>query len=135
VTDIAKRIESEVRQLRSMKQHRDALASGELTEADIERMAVDRIRSGRTSGRRPRTAEVSAPAETETTLQYLGLYCRDAGVGLLDTDPWLISAWQDPETGVDDDPGDLPPRQYEVYVMKRDGKRYLCLALDWVRSR
>lgn len=80
-------------------------------------MAVDRIRTGKTSGRRPRSAEGDPSAYT--------------GVGLLDAEPWLISAWQGAEPGVDDDQSQLPPREYEAYVMTHGCRRYLCLALDW----
>lgn len=109
-------------QLRSMRQFRD------LSEDKIEAMAVERIRSGRTSGRRPQGPEDASSGAVR--LEYLGMYHRDEGVPLFE-EPWWISAYADPEPGVDDDKSALPHRAYPVYVLRHGGKRYVCLAVDW----
>lgn len=89
MSDLTSRIEAERRQLLSMKQHQVALASGDLTEADIERMAIRRVESGKTSGRRPQRDR--EPSGTEPRLDFLGVYVCDEDEPLL-PDPWWV-AW------------------------------------------
>lgn len=125
LSDLTRRIESERRQLLSMRQNQQALASGDLTEADIEAMAIERVRTGRTSGRRPQQRE---PSPAEPRLELLGWYYRDHGEPLLE-DPWWISIYSDREPGVDEP--DLPIRRYQAHILRHAGRRYLCLALEW----
>ena len=119
---IGQKLDAQVRQLRTMRQNRDAEDAGDLTEVDLARMAFERL-----------YGEDALPerAGSGDGLEPLGIYCRDAGMPLLDLDPWFVSHWTEPEPGVDDDPSDLPARTYRVDVATRGTKRYVLIDLDW----
>jgi hypothetical protein len=118
-------VDGATRNLRAMRQHRDGLAEGSISDTDIEVMALRRV-LGQVGA-----DEGGSAGDQLGGMAFWNTYCVQAGEPLFagsyngGAEVQGLPSWThdlDPVEGLTTDPADLSGRYYDVYLHRESGR-------------